>query len=63
MSEKVVNNEPRGFDGPMMCMHQVSSLKVCECGGIGRHTGLKILRPAMVVRVQVPPLALSFYYI
>ena len=36
-------------------------LKESECGGIGRHTGLKILRPAMVVRVQVPPLASNYF--
>ena len=32
-------------------------------GGIGRRAGLKILWPALAVRVQVPPGALLFYFI
>src|SRR5690606_29004911 len=31
------------------------SSATCPGGGIGRHAGLKILWPVMVVRVQVPP--------
>lgn len=42
--------------GSIVRIYDSPPLKIWECGGIGRHPGLKILCPLKGVRVQVSPL-------
>ena len=42
-------------------MNLISRIKICECGGIGRHSGLKI--PRQKYRKGSTPFIRTIYYV